>query len=154
MLITEVGGALTRPSSANGKVVGTVAEGTAKDVDRAVQAAKHAFRTCWGLKTPGAQRGKLLSNLARLMEEHGNELAALESLDNGKTVANSKHIDLAMAIATIQYYSGWADKLHGQVIETDESKFAYTRHEPFGVVGQILPWNFPRTSTAFPALRH
>ncbi|KAF8269931.1 aldehyde dehydrogenase domain-containing protein [Lactarius quietus] len=127
----------------NGKVVGTVAEGTAKDVDRAVLAAKQAFHTSWGLKAPGTLRGKLLSNLARLMEVHGDELAALESLDNGKTVANSKHIDLAMSIATIQYYAGWADKLHGQVIETDESKFAYTRHEPFGVVGQILPWNFP-----------
>lgn len=127
----------------NGKVVGTVAEGTDKDVDRAVQAAKRAFHTSWGLKAPGALRGKLLSNLARLMEEHGDELAALETLDNGKTLSNSKNIDLAMAIATIQYYAGWADKLHGQVIETDESKFAYTRHEPFGVVGQILPWNFP-----------
>ena len=124
--------------------MGKVSEGTAKDVDRAVKAAKRAFHKCWGLKTPGAQRGKLLSNLARLMELHGDELAALESLDNGKTLANSRNIDVAMSIATIQYFAGWADKLHGKVIETDESKFAYTRHEPFGVVGQILPWNFPR----------
>jgi aldehyde dehydrogenase (NAD+) len=127
----------------NGKVVGTVAEGTAKDVDRAVQAAKRAFHTSWGLKAPGTLRGKLLGDLARIMEENSDELAALESLDNGKTFSNSKNIDLAMSIATIRYYAGWADKLHGQVIETDESKLAYTRHEPFGVVGQILPWNFP-----------
>lgn len=127
----------------NGKAVGAVAEGTAKDVDRAVEAAKRAFHTSWGLKAPGALRGKLLSDLATLMEENADELAALESLDNGKTLANAKNIDLAMSIATIRYYAGWADKLHGQVIETDESKLAYTRHEPFGVVGQILPWNFP-----------
>ncbi|KAH8983460.1 aldehyde dehydrogenase [Lactarius akahatsu] len=127
----------------NGKVVGKVAEGTSKDVDRAVQAAKRAFHTSWGLKAPGALRGKLLADLADLIEKHSDELASLESLDNGKTFTNSKHIDLAMSIATIRYYSGWADKIHGQVIETDESKLAYTRHEPFGVVGQILPWNFP-----------
>ncbi|KAI9451457.1 aldehyde dehydrogenase domain-containing protein [Lactarius psammicola] len=127
----------------NGKVVGKVAEGSAKDIDRAVQAAKRAFHSSWGLRAPGALRGKLLSELARIMEEHSDELASLESLDNGKTFSNSKNIDLAMAIATIRYYAGWADKLHGQSIETDESKLAYTRHEPFGVVGQILPWNFP-----------
>lgn len=79
------------------------------------------------------------------MEENADELAALEALDNGKTFAMAKNIDLVMSVATINYYAGWADKLHGQVIETDESKLAYTRHEPFGVVGQILPWNFPRT---------
>ena len=124
---------------------GHVAEGTAKDVDRAVQAAKRAFHSSWGLKAPETLRGKLLGDLARIMEENSDELAALESLDNGKTFSNSKNIDLAMSIATIRYYAGWADKLHGQVIETDESKLAYTRHEPFGVVGQILPWNFPRT---------
>lgn len=128
--------------------MGTVAEGTPKDVDRAVEAAKRAFHTSWGLKAPGALRGKLLSNLARLMEENANELAALEALDNGKTFAMAKNIDLVMSVATIRYYAGWADKLHGQVIETDESKLAYTRHEPFGVVGQILPWNFPRTPLA------
>ncbi|KAN0134742.1 Aldehyde dehydrogenase domain containing protein [Lactarius tabidus] len=127
----------------NGKVVGTIAEGTPKDVDRAVEAAKRAFHKSWGHKVPGAQRGKLLSKLARLMEENADELAALESLDNGKTFANSKNIDLVMAVATLNYYAGWADKMHGQVIETDETKFAYTRHEPFGVVGQIIPWNFP-----------
>jgi len=91
-------------------------------------------------------RGRLLAELARLVQETGDELAALESLDNGKTFFNARNIDVAMAVATLQYYAGWADKVHGQVIETDESKLAYTRHEPFGVVGQIIPWNFPRTS--------
>jgi aldehyde dehydrogenase (NAD+) len=122
-----------------------VAEGTAKDVDRAVAAAKRAFETSWGLKVPGAQRGELLNKLADLLVLHSDELAALEALDNGKTFMWAKGLDLSMSIATIRYYAGWADKIHGQVIETHEGKLSYTRHEPIGIVGQIIPWNFPRT---------
>ena len=78
------------------------------------------------------------------MEQHFDELAALEVLDNGKTFYWAKAFDLDLSIATIRYYGGWADKIHGQVIETHEGKLSYTRHEPIGVVGQIIPWNFPR----------
>ena len=122
-----------------------VAEGTAKDVDRAVSAARRAYETSWGLKVPGPRRGELLNKLADLMERDADELAALEALDNGKTFNWARGADLSMSIATLRYYAGWADKIHGQVIETHEGKLSYTRHEPIGVVGQIIPWNFPRT---------
>ena len=122
-----------------------VAEGTAKDVDRAVSAARRAYETSWGLKVPGPRRGELLNKLADLMEQNADELAALEALDNGKTFNWARGADLSMSIATLRYYAGWADKIHGQVIETHEGKLSYTRHEPIGVVGQIIPWNFPRT---------
>jgi len=127
-------------------VFATIAEGTAKDVDRAVAAAKHAFETSWGLKASGSRRGELLNKLADLLVLHSDELAALEALDNGKTFKWARGGDLSMSISTIRYYAGWADKIHGKVIETHEGKLSYTRHEPIGVVGQIIPWNFPRTS--------
>jgi aldehyde dehydrogenase (NAD+) len=122
-----------------------IAEGTAKDVDRAVAAAKRAYETSWGLKASGSRRGELLNKLADLMERYSDELAALEALDNGKTFTWARGLDLSMSIATIRYYAGWADKIHGKVIETNEGKLSYTRHEPIGIVGQIIPWNFPRT---------
>ena len=125
-------------------MIASIAEGTAKDVDRAVSAAKHAFETSWGLKVPGARRGELLNKLADLIELHADELAALEALDNGKTFNLAKYVDLGLSVGTIRYYAGWADKIHGQVIETNEGKLSYTRHEPIGVAGQIIPWNFPR----------
>ncbi|KAH9980551.1 NAD-dependent aldehyde dehydrogenase [Russula compacta] len=126
-----------------GQVITSIAEGTAKDVDRAVAAARRAFDEAWGLKVPGSKRGKLLNKLADLIEANANELAALEAFDNGKTFSWARGVDITMSIETIRYYAGWADKIHGQVIETHELKHAYTRHEPFGVVGQIIPWNFP-----------
>ncbi|EPQ61365.1 aldehyde dehydrogenase [Gloeophyllum trabeum ATCC 11539] len=127
----------------NGKVITKVSAGTAKDVDIAVAAAQKAFDTVWGLNCAGAVRGKLLGKLADLMEEHADELAALEALDNGKTFGWAKNSDVVASVGCIRYYSGWADKHSGKVIETDENKLAYTRNEPIGVVGQIIPWNFP-----------
>jgi len=79
------------------------------------------------------------------MAQHLDELAAIEALNNGKTFYCAKTMDLRLAIDTIRYYAGWADKIHGQVIETQEDQLVYTRHEPFGVVGQIIPSSFPRT---------
>ncbi|KAI0319931.1 aldehyde dehydrogenase [Amylostereum chailletii] len=128
---------------ANGKVITKISEATAADVDRAVKAARQAANTTWGLHTPGAERGLLLNKLADLMEQHHDELAALEALDNGKTFSWAKNADVNMSIATIRYFAGWSDKHHGKTIETSEAKLAYTRHEPMGVVGQIIPWNFP-----------
>ena len=109
-----------------------------------MKAAQKAFETSWGLKCPGAERGRLLMRLADIMEEYASELAAIESLDNGKTFSWSSTVDVPASIACLRYYGGWADKNHGKVIETNEAKLAYTRHEPIGVVGQIIPWNFPR----------
>ncbi|TFK19026.1 aldehyde dehydrogenase [Coprinopsis marcescibilis] len=77
------------------------------------------------------------------MEAHHDELAALETLDNGKTFRVAKNDDVVLSIAVIKYYAGWADKITGQTLETDEKKLVYTRHEPIGVVGQIIPWNLP-----------
>ncbi|KIY72609.1 aldehyde dehydrogenase [Cylindrobasidium torrendii FP15055 ss-10] len=127
----------------NGKLIHKIDEGTEDDVNRAVKAAQKAFDTTWGLNAPGTVRAALLNKLATLMEANLDELAALEALDNGKTFAWAKGTDVSFAIGTIKYYAGWADKVMGSVIETDERKLAYTRHEPIGVVGQIIPWNFP-----------
>ncbi|KII83878.1 hypothetical protein PLICRDRAFT_118592 [Plicaturopsis crispa FD-325 SS-3] len=127
----------------NGKILTTISEATPADVDVAVKVAQKAFDTTWGLNASGATRAKLLNRLGNLMEEHIDELAALEALDNGKTFSWAKNADLAGSIGCIRYYAGWADKITGQVIETDENKLSYTRHEPMGVVGQIIPWNFP-----------
>ncbi|KAI6042816.1 aldehyde dehydrogenase [Pisolithus marmoratus] len=127
----------------NGKVITSVSEGTQKDVDLAVDAAEKAFETTWGLNCPGNKRGLLLSKLASLMEEHTDEFSALEALNNGKAFNFARHADIAAAIDCVRYWAGWADKISGRVIETTEEQLTYTRHEPIGVVGQIIPWNFP-----------
>ncbi|KAJ2920418.1 hypothetical protein H1R20_g16676, partial [Candolleomyces eurysporus] len=127
----------------NGKLITKVSEGVEKDVDLAVEAAQKAFDTAWGLNAPGSQRSELLWKLAQAMEKHHDELAAVEALDNGKTFGWAKGTDVAFSIQVIKYFAGWADKITGQVVETDERKLTYTRHEPIGVVGQIIPWNFP-----------
>ncbi|KAF9053883.1 aldehyde dehydrogenase [Hymenopellis radicata] len=128
---------------ATGKVITSVAAGSAKDVDIAVKVAKEAYKTSWGLKVPGSVRGKLMNKLADLIEKHTDEFAALESLNVGKPFLITKAHEMASVVATIRYYAGWADKIQGKTIETTDQKLAYTRHEPYGVVGQIVPWNFP-----------
>ncbi|EKM75281.1 hypothetical protein AGABI1DRAFT_46701 [Agaricus bisporus var. burnettii JB137-S8] len=127
-----------------GKVITTVAGGTSKDVDVAVAAAERAYKTSWGLKVPGAERGRLLGKLADLVEQHSDKLAALEALNVGKPFPMAQFIDMSMiTIPVLRYYAGWADKIQGKTIETNENKMAYTRHEPYGVVGAITPWNIP-----------
>jgi aldehyde dehydrogenase (NAD+) len=126
-----------------GKVITSVSEATEKDVDIAVEAAQKAFDTVWGLNVPGSRRSQLMWALADAIEKHKEELAALEALDNGKTFHWALVGDLPMTISIIRYFAGWADKLTGQTIETDPTQFTYTIHEPIGVVGQIIPWNFP-----------
>ncbi|KAK2464930.1 hypothetical protein APHAL10511_003006 [Amanita phalloides] len=126
-----------------GQLITQISEGTATDVDLAVSAAEKAMETVWGLNMPGAQRGALLLKLADLIDENKEELAALEALDNGKAYLIALHADIPMCSSMVRYYAGWADKIHGKTIETNEAKFAYTRHEPIGVVGAIIPWNFP-----------
>nr|ALG75773.1 aldehyde dehydrogenase 3 [Tricholoma vaccinum] len=128
---------------ATGKVITAIAAGSSKDVDKAVAAAKKAYKTSWGLKCPGSVRGKLLNKIADLIEANADEFTALEALDVGKMFGTARNSDVGSAIGYFRYYGGWADKVHGQTIETNENKVAYTRHEPYGVVGQIIPWNFP-----------
>ncbi|KJA17654.1 hypothetical protein HYPSUDRAFT_46123 [Hypholoma sublateritium FD-334 SS-4] len=127
----------------NGKLITKVSEAVEADVELAVAAAQKAFDTVWGLNASGSTRSELLWSLAKTMEKHQEELAAIEALDNGKTFGWANGTDVAFSIATIKYFAGWADKVTGQTIETDEKKFSYTRHEPIGVIGQIIPWNFP-----------
>lgn len=96
------------------------------------------------LQVTGRERGKILTKLAELIEEHNDELAAIESLDNGKPFSISSGFDIPEAAGNFRYFGGWADKIHGKTIEVnDNAKFCYTRYEPIGVCGQIIPWNFP-----------
>jgi aldehyde dehydrogenase (NAD+) len=125
------------------EVIAEVAEGDAEDVDRAVKAARKAFDSGPWRKTDARDRGRLLNRLADLMEENLDELAALETLDNGKPISDSRAADLPLAIDCLRYYAGWADKIHGQTIPVRGDYFCYTRKEPVGVAGQIIPWNFP-----------
>src|SRR6202162_2465565 len=127
-----------------GEVITQVAEADAADVDKAVAAARAAFDNGpWRKKLTASQRGLLLHRLADLIEKHKEELAQLESLDNGKPYQVALAADLPLTIACYRYYAGWADKIQGKTIPVQGRYFTYTKHEPVGVVGQIIPWNFP-----------
>jgi aldehyde dehydrogenase (NAD+) len=128
---------------ATGEVIAKVAEGDKADVDKAVAAARHAFDKGPWKKMNARERGKILHRLADLVEKNIDELAKLESLDNGKPLADARAADLPLAIDCYRYYAGWADKIEGKTIPINGNFFCYTRHEPVGVVGQIIPWNFP-----------
>jgi len=128
---------------ATGEEICQVAAADELDVDEAVKAARHAFEKGPWRKMSAAERGRLLSKLADLIEQHVDELARLEALDNGKPYHVAKSGDLPLTIATYRYYAGWADKVQGKTIPVAGPYFSYTRHEPVGVVGQIIPWNFP-----------
>jgi aldehyde dehydrogenase (NAD+) len=133
--------ATTDPTT--GETICQVAEGDKADVDLAVQAARKAFEEGPWPRTSASERGRLLHKLADRIEQQREELAALESLDNGKPYTDALNADLALTIKCYRYYAGWADKNHGKTIPVEGDYFCYTRHEPVGVVGQIIPWNFP-----------
>jgi aldehyde dehydrogenase (NAD+) len=126
-----------------GEVICDVAEADAADVDKAVMAARNAFNQGEWPQLSATERGQLLYKLADLIEANKEELARLETLDNGKPYQDSLNADLALVIACYRYYAGWADKVQGKTIPINGPYFCYTRHEPVGVVGQIIPWNFP-----------
>merc|ERR1711962_126606 len=127
-----------------GEKICDLQEGDKEDVEKAIKAAKTAFarHSPWR-KMDASERGKLLNKLADLIERDRVYLASLESLDNGKTYADAYNGDLNVTIKTYRYYAGYADKNHGKTIPLDGPFFSYTRHEPVGVCGQIIPWNFP-----------
>ncbi len=128
---------------ATGEVLATVYEAQAEDIDEAVKAARKAFdEGPWSKMNP-AERSRLMYKLADLMEENKEELAQLETLDNGKPIRETTHADIPLAIEHMRYYAGWCTKIVGQTIPVNGPFFNYTRHEPVGVVGQIIPWNFP-----------
>jgi aldehyde dehydrogenase (NAD+) len=134
---------------ATGETICQVAEGDKADIDLAVKAARKAFESGPWAKMNASERGRLLNKLADLIEQHREELAELESLDNGKPLRDSTYADLPLTIKAYRYYAGWADKNHGKTIPVDGPYFCYTRHEPVGVVGQIIPWNFPMLMQAW-----
>ena len=127
------GGRIATVDPATEEVLSEVAVGGEADVDRAVKAARKAFKSWSAL--PGAERAKYLFRIARLVQEHARELAVLESIDNGKPIRESRDVDLPLVAAHFFHYAGWADKLAHAGFGTDP--------RPVGVAGQVIPWNFP-----------
>src|SRR5450631_1929279 len=124
------------------QVLARVAEADAADIDAAVRSARAAFEGAWG-HMRAADRGRLLLNLAELIRQNQDDLIELESLDSGKPISAIRRQDLPAVLDTLTYYAGWADKINGQVIPARLDALTYTVREPLGVVGAIVPWNFP-----------
>ncbi len=122
------------------KVIAEVAYGDERDIDKAVKAARNAYEKVWK-KMSGAERGKYLYRIARIMQERARELAVIETMDGGKSIRESRDIDTPLAAAHFFYYAGWADKL--------EYAFPGRKISPVGVAGQIIPWNFPLLMAAW-----
>src|SRR4051812_45996428 len=117
-----------------------VAEANAEDVDRAVKAARNAYTKVWS-KLPPGDRGKYLYRIARILQERAREFSIIESMDGGKSIRESRDVDIPLVAAHFFYYAGWADKL--------EYAFPGRRARPLGVAGQIIPWNFPLLMAAW-----
>ncbi len=130
---------------ANGQQIAEVAEGGAADVDAAVKAARRAFEDGPWARMKPTERGKLVWKLGDLLEAHADELAEIESLDNGKPVRDARAVDLPFGCELLRYMGGWSTKITGQQIPISAPGdwHAYSMREPVGVVGQIIPWNFP-----------
>lgn len=125
------------------EVITTVAEGDKEDINLAVAAARKAFEDGPWRKTDARDRGKILLKIMELVEKNKEELARLETLDNGKPISETTAADLPLIVDCLLYYAGWADKIHGETIPVRGEFLNYTIREPVGVVGQIIPWNFP-----------
>jgi len=132
-----------------GEEICQVAEADAADVNIAVKAARAAYEQGPWRKMSGPERARLLNRLADLIEKNADELARLESLDNGKPLSAAKAFDVAATIGCYRYFAGWADKVMGKTIPVEGPFFCYTRHEAIGVCGQIIPWNFPMLMQAW-----
>src|SRR3989338_4941406 len=134
---------------ATGEVIVKVCEAYKEDIDLAVKAARTAFEGPWKKVNP-YQRQQLLLKVADLIEKNAEEFAQLETLDNGKPINESKHVDVPATVEHFRYYAGWATKIHGETLPTSCGNFfTYTLREPVGVVGQIIPWNFPLLMAAW-----
>jgi len=134
---------------ATGEEICRVASAQAEDVERAVQAARAALARGTWRKLNASERGRLLYQLADLIEENAEQLAMLETLDNGKPYHIAKNLDVTKTAACYRYFAGWCDKIHGKTIPIDGSFLCYTRLEPIGVIGQIIPWNYPMLMQAW-----
>lgn len=126
-----------------GELIAHVAEGDAEDINCAVHAARKAFDEGPWPKMTAYERSRILLRFADLIEKHNDEIAALETWDNGKPYAQAANIEVPMVARLMRYYAGWADKIHGLVVPADGPHHVQVLHEPIGVAGQIIPWNFP-----------
>jgi aldehyde dehydrogenase (NAD+) len=128
---------------ANGELLTSVPDATTEDVDHAVAAARRSFENeSWRGKNP-SEKERVLFHVAELMEKHKEELAALESLENGKTFREALSGDINPGIDAFRYYAGWVRRIYGETVPVDGPFLNYTLREPVGVVGAIVPWNYP-----------
>jgi aldehyde dehydrogenase (NAD+) len=144
----ESGKTFTTPNPSTGETLAEVAEADKADIDKAVKAARKAFEGKWS-KMSARDRGRLMFKLAQLIEEKTEELAALETADNGKPIKESTYVDLPQVAENFEYFAGWATKIEGETIPVPGQMFNYTLREPVGVCGQIIPWNFPLLMAAW-----
>jgi betaine-aldehyde dehydrogenase len=142
------GKTFTTPNPATGETLAEVAEGDRADIDKAVMAARRAFEGKWS-RMSARDRGRLLYKLAQLIESRAEELAALETADNGKPIRESAYVDLPQVVENFEYFAGYATKIEGETIPVPGPFFNYTLREPLGVCGQIIPWNFPLLMAAW-----
>jgi len=140
---SSTGKTFSTVNPATGAEIAALAEGSPDDVDRAVAAAKGAFEEGAWARMPARERGKLLAKIAARLLERADEVATLETLDNGKPIFESRYVDIPTSADILFYYAGWADKIHGETLALQPDAFHYTLREPVGVVGAITPWNFP-----------
>ncbi len=131
------------------ELIADVAEGDAADIDLAAKAARKAFDSGPWRTMDARDRGRLMNKLADLIEQNIDELAHLETLDNGKPISEARNGDLPLVVDCLRYYAGYADKIHGKTIPIRGRYFCYTKPEPVGVAGQIIPWNFPMLMVAW-----
>jgi acyl-CoA reductase-like NAD-dependent aldehyde dehydrogenase len=145
----ETGKSFETYNPATGEVLAKVQEGGKADVDKAVKAARKAFEEGPWRKMPTAERARLMYKLADEIEKRADEFAQLETLDNGKPIKESRYVDVVQTVETFRYYAGWCTKLEGETLNVNGNFFTYTLREPIGVIGQIIPWNFPMLMAAW-----
>lgn len=145
----ESGKTFETTNPATEQVLTKVAEGSKADVDKAVKAARKAVEEGPWRKMAAAERARLLYRLADEIEKRAEEFAELETLDNGKPIKESRYVDVVQTVETFRYYAGWCTKLEGETTNVNSNFFTYTLREPVGVVGQIIPWNFPMLMAAW-----
>ena len=144
----ESGKTFATPNPATGATLAEVSEGDKADIDKAVAAARSAFEGKWS-KVSARDRGRMLYKLSQLIESRIDELAALETADNGKPIKETTYVDLPQVVENFEYFAGWATKIEGETIPVPGQMFNYTLREPVGVCGQIIPWNFPLLMAAW-----
>ncbi len=137
------GGTFPTINPATEETLTRAAEGRAEDIDRAAVAARKAFEEGPWAKLSGSDRGRILWKIGDLLEARVAEVAEIETLDSGKTITESSRVDVPMAADCFRYFAGWASKIEGETVPVRAPFFNYTLREPLGVVGQIIPWNFP-----------